>query len=125
MTNVQANILTSKFRVWSCGKEGWKEEDGEGSWIDKSEPKRGSHSPPKLEAGQKIIHFLRYRARQVKLEEQLVSITHILKLNKDRANSAEVPSQIEIQLLTTGGSQLFHISGQRHHISSDYVGLCV
>lgn len=55
-------------------KEGWKEEEGEGSVIDKSEPKRGSHSPPKLEAGQKIIHFLRYGARQVKHEEVELTI---------------------------------------------------
>lgn len=55
-------------------KEGWKEEEGEGSVIDKSEPKRGSHSPPKLEARQKIIHFLRYGARQVEHEEVALTI---------------------------------------------------
>lgn len=39
-------------------KEGWKEEEGEGSLRDKSVPKkRGSHSPPWLEHGQEIIHF--------------------------------------------------------------------
>lgn len=42
--------------------------------IDKSEPRRGSHSPPKLEAGQKIIHFIRYGARQVKHEEVELTI---------------------------------------------------
>lgn len=81
MTNVQANILTSKMRVWSCGKEGWKEGDGEGSLVDKTEPKRGSHSPPKLEAGQKIIHFLRYKARQVKHEEIELTILLTLRMS--------------------------------------------
>lgn len=66
-------------------KEGWKEEEGEGSVIDKSEPKRGSHSPPKLEAGQKMIHFLRYGARQVKHEE--VELT-ILKHTHDSKRAA-------------------------------------
>lgn len=55
-------------------KEGWKEEEGEGSVIDKSEPKRGSHSPPKMEAAQKMIHFTRYGARQVKHEEVELTI---------------------------------------------------
>lgn len=121
------------MRVWSCGKEGWKEGDGEGSLIDKSEPKRGSHSPPKLEAGQKIIHFFRYKARQVKHEEieltilkhdiTHVMITHILKLNNDGPTPAEVRNHI--QLLTASGNQLIHVPLQQHHVSSNYFGLCI
>ena len=40
-----ANRLTSKLRVWQGGKEGWKEEEGEGSLRDKSVPKKRFTQP--------------------------------------------------------------------------------
>lgn len=68
------NLKVQGVELWEGRKEGWKEEEREGSVIDKSEPKRGSHSPPKLEAGQKIIHFLRHGARRVKHQEVELTI---------------------------------------------------